>query len=214
VTERLIISVLLAGWLVAFPSFPGLEAGGEKDIAGLLGPIREKHNLPALGGAIVTGNGLQAGGVVGVRKAGTDVAATIEDKWHLGSDTKAMTAALMGMLVEQGRLKWETTVGEAFPELASPISPTFKKISLLALLSHRAGLPADLFWGLIPRSRTMMEQRLAVVEAASKAKLNSEPGTKFLYSNLSYVIAVRSPSELPMSLGRSSSNKLLFLPWG
>jgi CubicO group peptidase (beta-lactamase class C family) len=29
-----------------------------------------------------------------------------------GSDTKAMTATLMAVLVEEGKLKWTTTVGE------------------------------------------------------------------------------------------------------
>jgi CubicO group peptidase (beta-lactamase class C family) len=138
---------------------------------GLLEPIRQKHGLPALGAAVVKGEGLQAIGVVGVRKAGTDVPATAEDLWHLGSDTKAMTSWLIGALVEQGKLTWETTVGEMFPELAPAASPEFKRITLRELLTHRSGLPANIFWGLIPRSQAIREQRLAAGGGAARGAL-------------------------------------------
>jgi len=48
---------------------------------------REKYNLPSLAGAIVTSKGAGEIIVTGVRKAGTSVAVTAGDKWHLGSDT-------------------------------------------------------------------------------------------------------------------------------
>jgi CubicO group peptidase (beta-lactamase class C family) len=127
-------------------------AEGER-IEDLLSPILKEYNLPALGGAVVTGKGLEALGVVGVRKAGTDVAATADDLWHLGSNTKAMTATLVAALIEQGTLKWETTVGETFADLVPAMPPTLGNVSLLHLLSHRAGLPANLLWGMIPARR-------------------------------------------------------------
>jgi hypothetical protein len=58
----------------------------------ILESIRQKHKLPALAGVIVTSKGVAAIGAVGVRKAGTKVPVTIDDRFHLGSDTKAMTA--------------------------------------------------------------------------------------------------------------------------
>ncbi len=53
-------------------------------------------------------------GAVGVRKRGTEVAITLSDQWHLGSDGKAMTSVLIARLVEQSRLKWDTTLAEVF----------------------------------------------------------------------------------------------------
>jgi CubicO group peptidase (beta-lactamase class C family) len=44
--------------------------------------------------------------------------------------------------VEEGKLRWTTTVSEAFPELAPTFHPDFRNVSLLQLLSHRSGLPA------------------------------------------------------------------------
>src|SRR5215470_14830115 len=87
-------------------------------VADLLEPIRLKYKLPALAGAVVTSKGLEAIGATGVRKAGTPVSVTVEDEWHLGSDTKAMTATIIAHLVQRGKLKWETTLGQVFPGLA------------------------------------------------------------------------------------------------
>jgi CubicO group peptidase (beta-lactamase class C family) len=189
------------------------EAG--EDIRAILEPIRLKYKLPALGAAIVTGQGLQSVGVAGVRKAGTDVPATADDLWHLGSDTKAMTAYLIAALVEQGQLKWDTTVGESFPELAAAAaSPKFKTITLRELLSHRSGLPANIPWGLIPRTQQIKEQRLAAVKAASSARLNSAPGTEFLYSNLGYVVAGAMAEKAAGETWEELMRKIVFEPLG
>jgi CubicO group peptidase (beta-lactamase class C family) len=79
----------------------------------------ETTPCPRIGGAIVTSQGLIGVGVTGVRKAGTDALVTPDDKWHLGSDTKAMTATMIGLLVQQGKLRWDSTIGEVFTDLAS-----------------------------------------------------------------------------------------------
>ncbi len=56
---------------------------------------RQKYNLPSLAGAIVTSKGAGEIIVTGVRKAGTEVAVTANDKWHLGSDGKRKRTVLM-----------------------------------------------------------------------------------------------------------------------
>jgi len=159
----------------------------DEQIRSLLEPIREKYKLPGMAGEIVTSEGLEAIAAVGVRKAGTEVAVTLKDQWHLGSDTKAMTAVIIATLVERGRLKWETTIDQTFPELAETFPPQFRKITILELLSHRSGLPANINWREAARAGSLREQRLSALKTATK--LLSEPGTKFEYSNLGFVIA-------------------------
>ena len=177
-----------AGLEQASSSIEECPAAGDRVITDLLKPIRQEHRVPAIAGAIVTSRGIDNFGVVGVRKTGTQVAVTRDDKWHLGSDTKAMTATLVGRLVEQGLLKWETTVADAFPDLASGFHPKAKEITVRQLLSHHAGLPENLNWQAISAKGTIQEQRrLAVVQALSENP-NCTPGSKFHYSNLGYVI--------------------------
>jgi CubicO group peptidase (beta-lactamase class C family) len=164
----------------------------------------------------VTSKGLVAMGPVGVRKAGTEVSVTGEDQWHIGSDTKAMTATLIGALVEQGKLKWETTVGEMFPDLAASMPPEWQKVTLLHLLSHRAGLPANLTggWWKVPRDGTTREQHLAAVKMALSEKLDSEPGARYGYSNLGYVIAGAMAEKAADASWEDLITRLVFEPLG
>ena len=65
---------------------------------------------------------------------------TENDQWHIGSLTKAMTATLVGALVEGGYLEWDTTPLDVWPELASSIHAELRGISIRQLLAHTAGL--------------------------------------------------------------------------
>src|SRR5665213_2202462 len=109
----------------------------------LLRPYLSRYSLPALGAAVVRGGVIVAAGAVGVRRAGSDIAVTIDDRFHIGSDTKAMTALLAAMFVEQGALRWDSTVGGVFPELAATMDPALRGVTLTQLLSHSSGLPSD-----------------------------------------------------------------------
>ncbi len=166
-----------------------IPAAGDPRLVGVLTPVLEKHKLPAMAAAIVTSRGVESLAVAGVRKRGTKTAVSTNDLWHLGSDTKAMTATLAAKLVERGQLQWDLTPAAAFPELASDFHSNYTGVTLRHLLSHRAGLVANLDWRQIARRGDLREQRLAAVRQGLKTAPESQPGTAFLYSNLGYVIA-------------------------
>lgn len=186
----------------------------DKNVGEVLEPILRAQNLPALAGAIVTGKGLAAIGAVGVRKAGTDIAVTVDDGWHLGSDTKAMTAAMIGALVEQGKLTWETTIEQVFAELARPLAPALQKVTLLQLLSHRSGLPANILWDVVPKTIPTREQRLFVLKGLASVKLMAEPGAKYLYSNLGYVVAAAMAETAADDSWENLMTRTIFEPLG
>jgi CubicO group peptidase (beta-lactamase class C family) len=81
--------------------------------------------------------------VAGTRRAGQDIPVGLEDRFHLGSDTKAFTSLLAGQFVEEGKLRWDSTLAEIFPELRDKMDAEFAKITLEELLSHSSGLAAD-----------------------------------------------------------------------
>lgn len=166
-----------------------------ENLNSLLEPILKKYDLPALAGAIVTSNGLSAVGAVGVRKYGTNTPVTVNDQFHLGSDTKAMTATLLATLVEEGKISWSTTIDQVFPDLAPKMDPAYRKVTLEQLLAHRAGL-SDESWVHGKTFRDMhnlpgtpREQRAAYIAMILSERPDSEPGTKFLYANRSYSVA-------------------------
>ncbi len=191
-----------------------------ENLNSLLEPIRQKYDLPALAGAIVTSKGLSAVGAVGVRKYGTDTPVTINDQFHLGSDTKAMTATLLATLVEQGKLSWSTTLEQIFPELAAKMDPAYRKVTLEQLLAQRAGL-SDESW---PKGKdfrdvhdlpgTPREQRAAYVAMVLSEPPVNEPGSKFLYSNRNYAVAGAIAERIANDSWESLMQKRIFNPLG
>jgi CubicO group peptidase (beta-lactamase class C family) len=55
---------------------------------------------------------------------------TLDDQLHLGSCTKAMTATLDAMLVEEGKLNWTTTLGELLGDIVKDMHPVWKNVTL------------------------------------------------------------------------------------
>ena len=198
--------------LVPESAFAECPKDGDVNITDLLEPIRKKHKVPAICAAVVTSNGLTALGAVGVRKIDANIPVTIGDKWHLGSDTKAMTASLIGRLVEQGPICWTSTLAEIFPELVSTMNSQLKEVTLLQLLSHRAGLAENLNWQTFSNKGSLQQQRYAVVKKALADKPKYKPGSKYNYSNLDYVIAGAIVEKVTNSSWEHQIKKLLFEP--
>jgi CubicO group peptidase (beta-lactamase class C family) len=159
-----------------------------RDLAPTLRPLAEKYNLPGVVGAILHGSQIVALGSSGVRKAGNPAPFLSTDLIHLGSDTKAMTAILIGRLIDRKRLTFDTTMSEIFPEFAADMNPAMAKVTVRNLLDHNAGFPHDLDWWALDRTRLGLpaQRRLAVKQALSVPPAN--PIGKYFYSNISFVL--------------------------
>ena len=155
----------------------------------VLAPVRDAHRLPGLIGAIVRGDAVAAIGAVGVRKIGSDAPITAADRVHLGSCTKALTATLIGTVVDEGKLRWDSTLAEVFPGHAKVMHPGFRRATLAHLLTHRAGLPHDGPWWELGRNRTTTDQRRELIPRMLRTAPESTPGETYAYSNVGYALA-------------------------
>lgn len=117
---------------------------GVTDLAPIIEPIRKKHQVPAMGALVLVNGKVVAGGAIGRRRVNAPEMVTFNDRWHLGSCTKSMTATLCAVLVQRGTLRWDQTLAESFPDLAEKMHPDFRTVTLKQLLSHRGGVPGDL----------------------------------------------------------------------
>ncbi len=165
---------------------------GANDTSQVLEAIRKKHNLPALA-IVATENGkICERGAVGVRKLGDATPVTTNDVFHIGSCTKSMTATLAGMLVDEGKLRWDTTIVEVFPELKGKMDAQYEAVTLLQLLQHRGGVPTapppDAWRRAWKEQGTVQEQRRAFIESVLSTPPKAAPGTKMIYSNQGYTI--------------------------
>ena len=105
-------------------------------------PYLDRYGLPALAAAVVERGHITAAGAVGTRRAGTVTPVTLDDRFHIGSDTKAMTALLAAMLVEAGALRWDSTVAAVFPELAGTMDAGLRRVTLGSCCRTAAASPA------------------------------------------------------------------------
>lgn len=105
--------------------------------------IRKGNNVPALAAVSMTSTGIIELAATGLRAVGFPERVTDKDQWHLGSITKSMAATVAARLVEKGRITWDTTVGQAVPELAVEMRKEYRKVTLAQLLRHESGLPRD-----------------------------------------------------------------------
>ena len=139
---RNMVTAFIVLIVIALQSNADIASASLINLATDLEPIRASHSFPALAAAVMVDGKLHAVGVCGVRKYGTSIKAEIDDSFHLGSCTKAMTASMICLLIQEGKLKWDTTLAEYFPEWKETMHPDYRKVTVVHLLSHRAGTPS------------------------------------------------------------------------
>lgn len=188
-SRRTLLTTLAALPLAAAPRFGWAQASGAEAEAALDAAM--VNGPPALAAAVLTRAGVSWSGVRGVRRAGHETRATLEDRWHLGSNTKAMTAAVFGRLVEQGRARWDMPLTDALPGLG--IDPAWAATTPEILMRHRAGLLdaglLDQAWLIAAHAdqRPLPEQR-AEFAAEALARPPAGPVGQFAYGNGNYIV--------------------------
>lgn len=188
---RFIYSILFVISVIFYAPY----AIGESNLKSMLTPYLSKYELPAIAAAVTKNGRIVASGVAGVRSAGTKIKVTMNDRFHIGSDTKAFTALLAAMLVEEGKLTWQTTILNIFPELSGKINPDAAKITLEQLLSHTSGIPTDndeifnMYREAMAQEGNLNEMRYWLTTEWVKRPLAFPSGAKLEYSNMGYTIA-------------------------
>ena len=225
-----LLGFLCIGGLIACATSPPYDAipapvtqdSGDAEFGKLLNSIRIEERLPGLAAAIIIDGKLHSAAAVGVRETGTDNWLTVNDKFLIGSFAKAFTATLTAILVEEGRLSWQTTIRDVFPDLN--MLPEYGNITIQQLLSHRAGLPKNLKGGkatwLIDygfdekRGTTPEILRLQYLEQTLQKKLINPPGSAIHYSNSGYILAGAMLEKISAQTYEELRAEKIFRPLG
>ena len=186
-TRRQLMAAATAAPLTGASSAAARDAAGF-DVA--LQAAFDGAETPALGGMVVGPDGAIWTGAKGGRQVG-GAAVGPDDLWHLGSNTKAMTAALYGRLVDKGQASWSATLGEALPDL--PMDAVWKDVTLARVMAHRAGLSdataLGQAWLMTARAdpAALPEQRRALATTMLASPPAGTPGA-FAYANSNYIL--------------------------
>lgn len=223
------------------PSKPPVSSGEDSPpvnidalLQSILGNSSEHFGMAAV---VLRGRRIIAQGAAGVRQRGTPEPITLDDRFLLNSCTKPMTATLVALLVEEGRLNWTTPLGELFAGTVKPLHPAWAKVTIRHVLAHRAGLPFDpdglarvfnLFRAPYasprrapalmqpPRARlgTLPQQRLEIASHALSRPPGIPPDTKYWYSNVGYILAGAVLEHLTGRAWEDLMRERLFQPLG
>ena len=155
--------------------------------------IRKAYHIPEMSYAVIDSKSTLEIGALGRHSIDLPDTATLNDRFHIGSNTKAMTAFIIAKYVEKGKLKWTTKFFDVFPEWKEKSKPDYANITLQDLLSHRAGIPPFQgesdpeipdFKGTNQGKREQFGRFVLTLEAVFPDEQNS-----FVYSNAGYTLA-------------------------
>ncbi|MFC4311924.1 serine hydrolase [Steroidobacter flavus] len=151
---------------------------------GLIAGILKSAQVPGAAIAIVAEGRTAFARGYGFRSLRPKQPMTADTVYPIASTTKPMNAMLLGMLVDEGKLAWDTPVQNYFPgfRLHDPIASS--RATLRDLVTMRTGLPRhDWAWVDSGLSRAELVKRLAHLE------LSADFRERFQYSNLSVTAA-------------------------
>jgi CubicO group peptidase (beta-lactamase class C family) len=161
-------------------------------VSEVLDSVMKQTGVPALGYAAVGPKGVISLDDAGRRRNTVDDYVAIDDAWHIGSNTKAMTAALYARLVEKGLAAWGAVLPDLFPDLT--LDPAWNKVKIEDLLAHRSGVSDQgvIDAGFLIKAHADMRpvtvQRTELAQRVLGKPPTAKPGA-FEYSNANYIIA-------------------------
>jgi len=199
------------------PIDPGVLGDGQ--MTALVENVRDRHDLPALAAIIVAEGQIADQAASGVRSIDNSTTVTTADRWHIGSVTKAMTATLAAILVEQSVISWDTTPLDIWPEFSASMHPQYQSVTVVDLLSHQAGLRLEIdtvpsIGDIVNSSRgtIISKRRLWAKELLELTPVNA--AGSFLYTNAGYIIVGSMLESVTGSEWETLMTDLLLGPLG
>lgn len=191
----------------ALETFEGIEEGLER--------LRKRDRLPGLIAGHFTLSGMEDLGAVGFRRAGTSDRLQVDDRMHLGSCTKSMTATLLGMLVDEAKLEFDTQLGDLFRDDPKVTGSAWGDVTLRQLMCHTSGAipnpPWNQFAGSIDDAVAIRRELLHWMVDRPRRK---EGKGKFVYSNLGYAVLGHAIEKIRGHAWEQEISQKLFEPLG
>jgi CubicO group peptidase (beta-lactamase class C family) len=171
---------------------------------------RKIWKVPGLSISVVKGDKIILSKGYGVRERGKPGRVDTKTLFGAMSTTKAMTAAALGMLVDEGKLKWNDKVTKHLPAFKVADPYVTKELRIRDLLTHNAGLGnADFLWAWTPG---MPAEK--VVSRMQYAKPAYSFRSGFVYQNIMYLVAGHVIEKISGKSWEEFVKTRLFVPLG
>lgn len=199
-TRKIICSGLLILILLLVVSLSNAQEYGRLDLEKLDSYINNAYQeweIPGMAIAIVKDNEVIFEKAYGVKDTQTRKAVNTSTIFGIASNTKAMTAAALAILVDEGKISWDDPVQKYLPTFQLYKPYVSMNMTIRDLLCHRSGLKTfsgDLLWYGSNHSRDEVIRRASYLEPTYDFR------SGYGYSNIMFLTAGQI---IPVVTGKS-----------
>jgi CubicO group peptidase (beta-lactamase class C family) len=215
--SRLAAAIFLAAGITSItPALGGAQAATAADVAtrlqGLdayMAKVMKDWDAPGIGIGVVVKDRLVFAKGYGYRDYGKKLPYTPTTTQPIASNSKLFTAVAAGMLVDEGKLRWDEPIKRSVPSIRFNNDELDRSITLRDMLSHRSGVTRhDLMWYKSPFTRRELWDRLRYLEPSAPIR------TTFLYNNLMYTAVGSVIEEVSGQTWEQFVQRRIFDPLG
>jgi len=212
-THRVLFAAALAATLLPIAAVaepPSMEERIERLVSELESARVDQH-IPGMAIAVVKDDEIILARGFGVTDIERETPATPETIFAIGSTTKAFTATVIGMLVDEGMMSWEDRASKYLPTFQLKVNSEHEgdEITIRDMLCHRSGFTrmSMLFIsGEVPREE--------IILTANGAEPLAKFREKFLYNNVMFMAAGMCAGAAADSSWEELIRSRIFTPLG
>jgi CubicO group peptidase (beta-lactamase class C family) len=181
--RRSVVTAVVLLVLITLPLPVGAQPAPLRGLDAYVERAMRDWEVPGLAIAVVRRDSVIFARGYGVRELGGSNRVDEHTRFAIASTSKAFTTAALGMLVDEGRLRWNDPVAEHLPGLVLQDPWLSRELTVRDLVTHRAGLSrCDNLWIAAPFDRAEVLRRVRYLPASS---FRADYG----YNNLMYIAA-------------------------
>src|SRR5512146_905586 len=186
---RRLLPALLFALLIVTSAFAqtAAPATAPPDLDSFVAQVMKTFEVPGLCVAVVKDGKAVVTKGYGVRKLGDPSPVDSKTRFGIASNTKVFTATALGLLVDEGKLRWDAPVVQYLPWFQMWDPYVTREITVRDLLVHRSGLGlgagALLWWPASTYDRKEIARRLRYIRPATSFR------SAYAYDNVLYLIA-------------------------
>lgn len=148
--------------------------------------VQRDWEVPGIAVAVVQGDKVLLSRGYGVCDINTKHPVDDQTLFAIASNSKAFTAAAIGILVDEGKLNWDDRVIKHLPNFQMPDPWTTREMTVRDLLCHRSGMDTfsgDLLWYDTNYTPDQIIERIRFLKPVSSFR------SRYGYQNLMYITA-------------------------
>jgi len=153
-----------------------------REFDGWLDEVDHSGGIAGLAAAVVKDDKVLLERGIGAADWSSGEPVTVDTVFRLASLSKAFAAALTGILVEDGRLHWDTKVADALPSFTLADVDGAQRLTVQDILSHRVGLPHNTYDRLLEQD----EPYEVLVDRLKEVPMACPVGACYGYQNIAF----------------------------